>query len=99
MIWFGVYFFIFIVFGSVEYDVLGKNISKVGGVCWGFNNYYYDYFLFVEYISNRLVIFVGFDEREYLVKKWEDVMIYDLDFMRWYVINIFFGDGEMYENF
>lgn len=68
-------------------------------MCWGFNNYYYDYFLFIEYISNRLGVNIDLREREGLVKVWEDFMIYNLNFLRWYVMNIFFGGGEKYEDF
>lgn len=98
MTWFGAHLPIFTALGSVEYDASGKNISKVGGVRWGSNNYHHDHPLFAEYISNRLVTSVGSDEREHLVKKWEDAMIHDLDPMRRHATNTSFGDGEMYEN-
>lgn len=71
-------------------------LIQLGGVRWGSNNYHRNHPLFAEYISNRLGATTDSNERDHLVKDWENVMIRDLDPLRRHVKNTSFGDGEVY---
>ncbi|KAG0631087.1 hypothetical protein M758_1G226800 [Ceratodon purpureus] len=96
MTWFGGHIPIYTALGSVEYDPSGRNITKLGGVRWGSNNYHHDHPLFAEYINSRLGSTTDANERDHLVKEWENVMIHDLDPLRRHAKNTSFGDGEVY---
>ncbi|XP_024381939.1 uncharacterized protein [Physcomitrium patens] len=98
MTWFGAHTPILTALGSVEYDASRKNITKIGGVRWGSNNYHHDHPLFTEYISNRLGVNTDSREREGLVKAWEDFMIHNLNPLRRHATNTSFGGGEKYED-
>ena len=63
---------------------------------WGSNNYHHDHPLFAEYINSRLGSTTDANERDHLVKEWENVMIHDLDPLRRHAKNTSFGDGEVY---
>ena len=69
---------------------------QIGGVRWGSNNYHQDHPLFEEYLNGKLGTNVGGPEREFLVKKWEDVMIHHLNPLRQHAKNSSFADGEKF---
>ncbi|KAG0620497.1 hypothetical protein M758_4G220800 [Ceratodon purpureus] len=97
MTWFGAHIPVLTSLGSVEYEPSGKNITKVGGVRWGSNNYHQDHPFFAEYMNKRFnTLFIESSQRENLVKDWEDVMIRNLDPLRQQAKNTSFGEGEKY---
>ncbi|CAM6120014.1 unnamed protein product [Calypogeia fissa] len=75
--WFGLHTPILSAFGSVTQDASG-NVTKIGGIRWGQDNYNEDHPLWNEYISG--VLQANFSSSQYkdMCKGWETQMINEL---------------------
>lgn len=95
--WFGSHIPITAAFGSVDYDTFG-NISQIGAIRWGANNWHHEHPLFIEYITNRLKQNYTSADRKDLVVNWENLMIEKLAPLRENQDTTKFSAGKEYED-
>ncbi|KAL3679242.1 hypothetical protein R1sor_022198 [Riccia sorocarpa] len=72
--WFGLHSPILAAFGSIDYND-GGNVTKIGGLRWGQNNYHEAQPLWKDYIEDKLGVNLTQKERKNLHKAWEAVMV------------------------
>eukprot|EP00250_Pteridium_aquilinum_P014814 c22219_g1_i1 orf=359-3775(+) len=95
--WFGGHIPITAAFGSVGYDASG-NISKIGAIRWGANNFHQAHPLWIEFITKRLNQNLDDSHRKDLVVKFENLMINKLSPLRKNMAGTNFASGQTYED-
>lgn len=95
--WFGIHVPFTASFGSVEYNASG-NISKIGAIRWGTNNWHHDHPLFTEYLAKRLNQSLDASDRKDLVLQFENLMFDKLNPLRQNEAETNFATGKKYED-
>lgn len=80
--WFGSHIPITAAFGSVEHDAASGNISKIGALRWGANNFHHEHPLWTELLTNKLNRSLEPSARKKLVVDFENLMINKLSPLR-----------------
>ncbi|MCO5558412.1 hypothetical protein L7F22_011993 [Adiantum nelumboides] len=80
--WFGTHTPISAAFGSVKYDTTSGNITKIGALRWGANNFHHEHPLWAELFTKRLNQSLQPSDRKELVVQFENLMIDKLSPLR-----------------
>ncbi|KAG6547150.1 hypothetical protein Mapa_011402 [Marchantia paleacea] len=92
--WFGLHIPILASLGSIDYNE-GGNVTKIGGIRWGQNNYHEAQPIWADYIEGVLGVNLTRKQRKNLHRKWEGRMVDHLEPLRNRESNLF---GSTYDD-